>query len=290
MTGDTTLRGQPFVKMSGGGNDFVVFDNRSGWFPLASAGAIVAGLCRGGLGIGADAVLLLEEDSAADFRMRYFNADGGEAPMCGNGALCIARYARLIGAAKGSDVRFLTGSGPLRATVPDPARPEVILHLARPRHLTLDYPDLATGPYRRVGFLDTATPHVVALVDDAESHDVSGAGAALRDEARWNPPGTNVNFITVTDRHTLRMRTYERGVEDETLSCGTGATASAILAHLWGLVDPPVTVRTSGGFPLTIGFSTSGEAGHQTGGDDLPEAPTLAGDARIIFRGTLEDV
>lgn len=279
------LRDRAFVKMSGGGNDFVVFDNRTGWFPRDASGReLVARICRRGLGVGADAVLLLESDDALDFRMVYYNADGGEAPMCGNGALCIARYARLLGVVDAEVVEFVTGSGPFRARVADPHHPAVTLWLVPPRDLAVRHADLEVGAYRRVGFLDTSTPHVVALVDDVEAHDVAGEAARLRRDPRWDPPGTNVNFITVRDRSTLRMRTYERGVEAETLSCGTGATASAILTHLWGLTDPPVTVLTSGGMPLVVDFSPGQP------GAGPPADPRLTGDARIVYRGTLAEV
>jgi diaminopimelate epimerase len=272
--------------MSGGGNDFVVFDDRTGWFPREQAGPLVARICRRGLGVGADAVVLLGADADADFRMVYYNADGGEAPMCGNAALCIARFARLQGAVERQEMEFRTGSGLFRARVPDPERPEVTLWLVPPRDLTLDLPDLAVAPYLRVGFVDTSTPHVVALLESAaavDSLDVSAEGPSLRRHARWEPVGTNANFVAVVDRATIRMRTFEKGVEDETLSCGTGATASAILTHLWGLVDPPVTVRTTGGIPLTVDFTPSPNG-------TLPSDPRLTGDARIVFRGTLEEL
>ncbi len=281
------LRGAPFVKMSGGGNDFLVFDDRRGAFPVEGRRELVARLCRRGLGVGADAVLLLQETPDADFRMVYYNADGGEAPMCGNGALCIARYARLVGAANGEETEFLTGSGRFRARVPDPDSPDVTLWLVPPRDLVTDFPELARPPYVRVGFLDTSTPHVVALLDSleaVESHDVAVEGRRLRADPRWGPPGTNVNFVAVLDPATARMRTYERGVEAETLSCGTGATASAILTALWGLTKPPVTILTSGGIPLVVEFTPVAEPGL------TPTDPRLTGEARIVYRGTLEEV
>jgi diaminopimelate epimerase len=277
------FHGRPFVKMSGGGNDFVVFDNRDGWFPKDRSQELVARICRRGLGVGVDAVLLLEEDAQADIRMVYYNADGGEAPMCGNGALCIARYARMVGAVVDASLRLATGSGTFRARVPDPEGSEVTLWLVPPRDLQLRIPDHETPPYRRVGFVDTSTPHIVALVDDVESHDVIGEGKRFRGDPRW-APGTNANFVTVLDRRTVRMRTYERGVEDETLSCGTGATASAILTALWGLTDPPVTVRTTGGIPLIVDFSGTAES------EALPADPRLTGDARVVFRGILDEL
>lgn len=282
----TSLSERPFLKMTGGGNDFVVFDNRESWFPRAQAADVVARLCRRGLGVGADAVLLFEEDPELDFRMVYFNADGGEAPMCGNGALCIARYARMTGAVAGPQMEFATGSGPFRAEVLDPEEPRVSLWLVPPRDLALDVPDLARPPYQRVGYLDTSTPHVIALLDSVEAveaHDVAGEGRRLRHDARWNPPGTNVNFIAVHDRGRIRLRTYERGVEAETLSCGTGSTAAAILTSLWGLTDPPVVVETSGGSPLTVDFTPPSDGA-------LPGDPRLSGDARVVYRGTLSEM
>lgn len=203
--------------------------------------------------------------------------------MCGNGALCVARWARIVGAA-GEELTIMTGSGRFRAVVPDPDAPPVTLWLVPPRDLTLRYPDLESPPYRRVGYLDTSTPHVVALVDDVEARPVAEEGARLRRHPHWDPPGTNVNFVEVRGRDRLRMRTYERGVEAETLSCGTGATASSILTHLWGLTDPPIVVETTGGIPLTIDFTPSTDAAAP------PADPRLTGDARIVFRGNLEEV
>ena len=281
------VTGRAFTKMSGGGNDFIVFDDRDGWFPRDEAGPLVASLCRRGLGVGADAVVLLATDREADFRMIYYNADGGEAPMCGNAALCIARFARLVGAVGKAEMEFRTGSGPFRARVEDPAGAGVTLWLVPPRELTLDYPELATPPYRRAGFLDTSTPHVVALLVSpavVEALDLAVEGPRFRRHANWEPEGTNVNFVAVVDRSTLRMRTFEKGVEDETLSCGTGATASAILACLWGLADPPVTVLTTGGIPLVVDFTPPEDAASP------PGDPTLRGEARIVYRGTIEEI
>ncbi|CAN5894650.1 diaminopimelate epimerase [soil metagenome] len=280
------MRNREFVNMSGGCNDFVVFDDREGWFPRDRVGPLVARICRRGLGVGADAVVLLATAPDADFRMVYYNADGGEAPMCGNAALCIARFACLRGAVAREEMEFRTGSGTFRARVPDPDRPEVTLWLVPPRDLTLDLPDLAAPPFLRAGFVDTSTPHVVALLESAaavEALDVSREGPRLRRDARWGPVGTNVNFAAIVDRSTIRMRTYEKGVEDETLSCGTGATASAILTHPWGPTDPRVTVLTTGGIPLTVDFTPSADGA-------LPPDPSLTGDARIVYRGVIEEL
>lgn len=280
------LPGRAFVKMSGGGNDFIVFDDRDRTFPIDDRVDLVARLCRRGLGVGADAVLLLRGDEEADVRMLYYNADGGEAPMCGNGAMCLARYARLVGAVRGPSLMLRTGSGTFRAEVPDPDHPDVTLALVPPRDAEPEIDDLAVDPYRRVGFVNTSTPHLVALLDDAgsiEDHPVAVEGPRLRHDPRWDPPGTNVNFVVVLDRRTVRMRTFEKGVEQETLSCGTGGTASAILTAMWGLTEPPVEIVTSGGTPLVVDFSAPPESG------GLPSDPRLTGHARIVYRGTLEE-
>lgn len=289
--GDDILTGRAFVKMSGGGNDFVVFDHRDPWFPERGRKERIARLCRRGTGVGADAVLLLQDTPEADVRMVYYNADGGEAPMCGNGAMCIARYARLVGAVESEDLSLETGSGVFRARVADPEASRVTLWLVPPKDLVLRLPDLEGDSYARAGFIDTSTPHVVTLlesVDAVEAHDLSTEGRRLRMDPRWEPPGTNVNFVAVKDRSTVRMRTYERGVEAETLSCGTGATASAILTGLWGLTEPPVTVLTTGGSPLVVDFTPSAVPADRAP-TAPPSDPSLTGHARIVYRGTLEE-
>jgi len=275
------------MKMTGGGNDFVVVDDRDGAFPDDDRSAVVARLCRRRIGVGADAAVLLRDDAEADIRMVYVNADGSDAPMCGNGAMCLARCARLLGAVEGSRLTIATGSGVLHAEVPDPERPEVTLDLPPPRDLELDVPDLAGESYGRVGFLDTSTPHLVALLEDVEAlevHDVASEGARFRRDPRWDPPGTNVNFVAALDRHAVRMRTFEKGVEDETLSCGTGSAASAILTWMWGLTDPPIEIRTTGGTPLVVDFTRPALRAA------LPDDPRLTGHARIVYRGTFEEI
>ncbi len=277
------MRSHPFLKMSGGGNDFIVLDNRPHWFP--GDGEPVIRLCRRGLGVGADAVLLLEDDANADVRMVYYNADGSEAPMCGNGAMCIARYARMIDAAPQPLVRVATGSGTLEARVDDPAKPTVRLRLPEPTGLVDSYPDLEGSTYQHVGFVDTSTPHVVATVDELATHDISGEGRRLRLDSRWQPAGTNVDFVTIRDRHRIQMRTYERGVEAETLSCGTGAVAAAVLAWSWESAEPPIRVETSGGFPLEVDFTPP--AGKS---DPAALTPHLTGHACVVYSGVFEEI
>ena len=273
------LRDHPFTKMSGGGNDFVVLDDRAHWFPRADPD-LIESLCRRGTGVGADALLLFDHSERADFRMTYFNADGGRAPMCGNGAMCIARWARRLGHVAGPDIRIDTDAGVVRARVRDPDRPDVTLWLGPPRDLTeaLEIDD--AGQFERLGYVDTTTPHVVALVSDVSTLDVAREGRRLRSHERFEPAGTNVNFISITDRSSIRMRTYERGVEAETLSCGTGATAAAILAWRWGRVDPPVRVVPPGGYPLEIDFDA----------DVAIAGPRLTGHARIVYEGVFGEI
>jgi diaminopimelate epimerase len=278
------LGGAAFWKMSGGGNDFVVFDNREGWFPKGAPG-LVAGLCARGLGVGADAVLLLEHAATpgAAFRMVYFNADGGEAPMCGNGALCIARLARELGLVARGEVEFETGAGRYRAELFPDSPSRVRLAMRDPTGVRPSLPEIEARGYIHAGFADTGTPHLIALVPDLAGVDVTGEGAALRHHSLFQPAGTNVNFAAVLGRGELAIRTYERGVEGETLSCGTGAAAAALLTHLWELTCPPVLVHPPGGLDLVIGFEAALAAGTGTAFRNV----TLEGDARIVFSGTL---
>jgi diaminopimelate epimerase len=275
--------------MSGGGNDFVAFDNRGGWFPKDDP-ELVRAICARGLGVGADAVLLLEEPMegrttapSSDaphprFRMLYYNADGSEASMCGNGALCIARLALELGMGGEGWVAFQTGAGTYRAKL-DPASPErVWLSMRDPHSLVPRIPDIEARGYTHVGFIDTGTPHLVVLVPDVRQVDVEREGAALRGNALFKPEGLNVNFVAVLNPHELDIRTYERGVEAETLSCGTGGAAAAMLGHLWGLTASPVTVHPPSGCDLRVAFDRT-DAGFAR--------LELEGDARIVFSAKL---
>ena len=269
--------------MSGGGNDFIVFDNRDGWFPKEDAQAVAA-LCARGIGVGGDAVLLLERPSGpdVDFRMVYYNADGGEAPMCGNGALCIARLGCELGLGSGGVVEFETGSGPYRAKLFNDAPSTVLLSMRDPCDLRPSLPEIEELGYAHAGFANTGTPHLVVTVPDLNRMDMERHGPALRSHPLFQPHGLNVDFVAVLGRNELALRTYERGVEAETLSCGTGAAAAAVLTHLWQLTDPPVTVHPPGGFDLTIDFErVAGPTGATF------QRLTLQGDARIIYRGIL---
>ena len=264
-----------FTKMVGAGNDFIVIDNRRGELPDGEARrSLLSTWCARRLGVGADGVLLVENDEASAFRMRYYNADGGEAEMCGNGGRCIARFAHINGIAP-AQMTFVSMAGRHEAEV---RGENVKLGMTEPHgaHLNDTLPLAADTP--TVSFLNTGVPHVVEIVGDVETIDVVARGREIRYHERFAPAGTNANFIEPLDRRTFRIRTYERGVEDETLACGTGTTAAAILGCLLGHFDSPVTGITRSGLPLTIHFTCNGE--HVS---DV----FLEGEARVVYTGTL---
>jgi diaminopimelate epimerase len=265
----------PFFKMSGAGNDFVVLDNRQAQVSgdLNRFAESVADRKRG---IGGDGVLLVEPSSRKDFRMRYFNADGSEADMCGNGGRCIARFANLVGAA-GTKMQFENLAGDFQATVlPDG---QVDLQMTLPHSMKLDMELPVDGKTLKGHFLNTGVPHVVVPVDDIDAVDVFNLGKALRFHEAFAPKGTNANFVQVTGPNSISVRTYERGVEDETLACGTGSVAAAILMARSGKVASPVAVKTHGGDILTISFDLKG---------DSAENVFLKGQAEVTFEGQLD--
>ncbi len=260
-----------FYKMSGTGNDFVLLDNRDGSLPR-DLGGLVARLCHRRNGVGADGVLLIERAAGVGFRMRYLNADGGEVAFCGNGGRCIAWFAHAIGAAPAA-MAFEAGDGAHRAEV---AGRRVKLSMREPRDVRLSFILDLEGRGYAASFADTGVPHAVVPVAELDSFDVAGVGRRIREHRMFLPDGANANFIEVLDRHRLRIRTYERGVEDETLACGTGATAAAVTAALRGLADSPVDCETRGGEVLTVHFDRDG--------DDIARV-FLEGDVRLLFTG-----
>lgn len=270
-----------FTKMTGAGNDFIVLDNRDGKIPEQGRGPLFRSWCRRRLGVGADGVLLVEPPmgGVADFRMRYYNADGGEAEMCGNGARCIARFANLVGAAP-DRMAFEAEAGLLRATV---SGEDVILDMRDPhslrRDVKLGLEEIEGGT---VDTINTGVPHAVAFVRGIEAVDVKALGARIRHHEALSPAGANANFAELLDTGRIAMRTYERGVEDETLACGTGAVAVALIAYLKKLASPPVEIVTSGGPVLKILFEDTEEA--EGGGFS---GVRLEGEARIVYEGEL---
>ena len=264
----------PFVKMSGAGNDFVVIDNRALHHALTREQ--IARLCDRHFGIGADGLLAVEpaDGATADFRMRYYNADGGEAEMCGNGARCFARYVHPLRRANAEEVRFLTPAGLITAQY---VGEEVRIGLTAPTEMRIDQrADFGWGEIE-YHFMNTGVPHVVVYVDDAEKAEIIAHGRAIRRSAIF-PRGTNVNFVQVKDSGKLIVRTYERGVEDETLACGTGVVAAALLTHRVRRLPLPLYVKVRGGDVLTVNARAEGDAFHDV---------TLTGPAKEVFSGEI---
>jgi len=263
-----------FSKMNGAGNDFVLIDNRVGDLQLA-ADQIVK-ICDRHRGVGADGVLVLERaTNGADFRMRYYNADGGEAEMCGNGARCFARYASRVAGPK-EELSFETPAGVIGATLQGEL---VRLEMSAPKDLrlgiTVPLPDRQVAAH----FVNSGVPHVIVPVDDLEKVDVRALGSAIRRHDLFAPKGANANFLKERGERQIAIRTYERGVEDETLACGTGVVASALIFAALKNVSGPIGVLVRGGNELQVGFDRSG---------DQFKNVTLTGPADFVFEGTID--
>jgi diaminopimelate epimerase len=264
----------PFVKMTGAGNDFVVIDNRARRHALSAAQ--IERLCHRRFGIGADGLLAVEpaDGPGADFRMRYYNADGGEAEMCGNGARCFARFVQAMPRAEVERVRFLTPAGLITG---DYLGGEVRVNLTEPTETKIrQRADFGWGEIE-YHFMNTGVPHVVLFVPDVEKAEIVAHGRAIRRSPVF-PRGTNVNFVQVVDAQNLLVRTYERGVEDETLACGTGVTAAALLTNRVRGNPLPLRLKVRGGDILTVGARGDGE-----GFRDV----TLTGPAVEVFSGEI---
>jgi len=263
-----------FTKMNGAGNDFVLVDNRAGKIDLNRTQ--IARLCDRHRGIGADGVLLLENSSDhADFRMRYFNADGGEAEMCGNGARCFARFANKVAGANGK-ISFETPAGVISAEL---AGDRVTLQMTDPTNLRLSVPLQIGAEKKTVHFINSGVPHVVVPVARVDDIEVLRDGSALRRHEMFSPKGANVNFIEKRGTDRIAIRTYERGVEDETLACGTGVVASAVIFAATENVKGPIEVMVHGGDTLRVGFEKI---------DKEFRNVTLTGPAEFVFEGTIE--
>jgi diaminopimelate epimerase len=277
-------RSIPFTKMSGSGNDFLVIDNRAGLFHDVDIADMTRRLCRHRLSVGADGIILisapLRGDDSVAYAWRYINADGTDGEMCGNGAMCAARFAVRTGIA-GPHHRFQTVSGVVEAwanrdsttasiaiTDPGPVEPPVTVSVCG-RSLTCTR-------------IVVGVPHIVIVVDDADAfadpNTFAQIGRALRLHDSFAPAGTNVNVVSRIDRDTWRMRTYERGVEAETLACGTGAVASAIVLGAAECAPNPVRIRTSGGPNLTVSYQLR---------DGNATNVRLSGHAAVIYDGVL---
>lgn len=253
----------PFYKYQGTGNDFVMIDNRANVFDRTNR-SLVADLCHRRFGIGADGLILLTSSKDYDFEMVYFNSDGNESTMCGNGGRCLVKFAYDLGVI-GNETTFIAVDGPHKAYVKDNL---VHLHMIDVEQMNIQ-PDYY--------FLNTGSPHYVQAVQGIDSYNVFDNGKSIRYSETFQPGGTNVNFMEEING-ILKVRTYERGVEDETYSCGTGVTAAAIASTKLGM-KPPVNITTLGG-ALQVTF-TENASGKYT---DV----YLIGPAERVFEGQIE--
>lgn len=263
-----------FWKMHGASNDFILVDDRNKKFPVRDK-KWIAEIASRRTGVGCEGVILIQPSAKADFRMRFFNPDGGEVEMCGNGARCVAKLACEIKAAPAM-MTIDTVAGILRARA---LGDKVRLWLTKPVDWRMNKVIKVIGQNLRYGFVNTGVPHFVAEMKDLDKCDVQKLGAGVRYHRDFAPAGTNANFIKVTGPHSIKVRTYERGVEAETLACGTGITASALIASRLGKVKPPVMVTAASGDILVVDFMLTGD-----GADNV----TLLGPAVHAFQGVLE--
>ena len=267
-----------FYKLQGSGNDFVAIDNRALNIPPEAMPEVAVRLCKRAFGVGADVLFFLEEapaGSGAAYAWRFFNADGSRPAMCGNAARCAAKLACHLKIAPARHV-LLTEAGPIEAEVLPDGR-QVKVQLTSPKDFTPNIALATEGGSFEVHFVDTGVPHVVVFVQDLPTVDVATIGIAIRFNKRFAPAGTNVNFVQVKDAGSLLLRTYERGVEGETLACGTGAAAAQVVARNLGLTGDEVEVTTSGGEKLRV--SLDGDKLFLTGGAEMVFAGDLFPDA-----------
>lgn len=253
-----------FYKYQGAGNDFVIIDNRDNNIQLSTAQ--INFLCDRRFGIGADGLMLLENADGFDYKMLYYNADGNESTMCGNGGRCIAAFAKKIEAAQ-AEQHFIAIDGPHLATIIE--ADTVALQMKNINHIEID---------KEASILDTGSPHFVKFVTKLDGIDVVTAGRDIRNRERFQPKGINVNFVEVVDDK-IKVRTYERGVEDETLACGTGVTAAAIAAacNKTGIIETDVEAM---GGDLKVRFNKINS--------NQIEDIWLTGSAKLVFEGEIE--
>ena len=269
-----------FVKMHGAGNDFVMIDDRDGALEaLFGRDAllrvrVLSAIGARGTGVGCEGIILVQRSTTADFRMRFFNPDGSEAEMCGNGARCVAAFAREIGAATSDTMRFETIAGLVDA--------EIISHpsslILHPSSLLVKIA-LPDPKDLREDFVNSGVPHKIVSVEDLEHADVEGEGRRIRYSEEFAPAGTNVDFVRYRPPHDADIRTYERGVEAESGACGTGSVAAAVVGVAQYGLSFPVAVHTVKGFELTIGGECVGTSFRSV---------TLTGPVARVFDGEID--
>ena len=276
------MRNIKFTKIVASGNDFIIIENREPCLSGRQARTdnrrlsfLTKKICDRKFGVGADGMLVLEKSRIADIRMRIFNADGSEAEMCGNGARCVALWATENREPRTENLTIETKAGIIRAQL---KAGSVKIRLTNPKNIKLDLPIKVNNRTLKVNFIDTGVPHVVIFVQGLEKIDVFNLGRAIRYHQRFSPRGTNVDFVEVTAGDSINIRTYERGVEDETLACGTGSTAAALIFALKSASTGEVYVGTKSGEILKVYFQRSGNRFSEV---------WLEGRASIVFRGEI---
>lgn len=262
-----------FHKISGSGNDFIIIDNTDNTISLSKSR--IEKLCRRRTGIGADGLILVNPSDKYDFAMQYFNDDGMEADMCGNGGRSIALYAYNRGIVDTKEMVFSSKKGVHRAFIK--GSNTVKLQLSDPHSMEFDREILIDNEKIRGDYLNTGVPHFVILTEDIDNIDVNGLGRSVRMHPAFAPEGANVDFVQAAGPGRVFMRTYERGVENETLACGTGAVASALSASRFLGIDPPVEIITHSGETLTVDFKY----------DDTYSAVYLEGRVTPVYRGEI---
>jgi diaminopimelate epimerase len=264
----------PFFKMCGSGNDFIIVDNRRKMLHEADFPTLARQLCARTISVGADGFVVVEDAPNADFKWHFFNSDGSRAEMCGNGARCVARFAALTGIA-GTDMTFDTDAGAIAARV---RGERVKIRMTDPRDLLPEKRvETESGPLT-AAFIDTGVPHLVLAVADVDEADVMALGRELRYHPDFAPAGTNVNFAAAREDGRIFNRTYERGVEGESLACGTGSVAAALIMADRERIASPVTVVPRSGETLTVYYQKTEGRFHQV---------FLEGNARVICTGEL---
>jgi diaminopimelate epimerase len=263
-----------FTKMAGGGNDFVVIDNRTA--KLTDASELTRRICTRALSVGADGLILIEHSTRATFKMRYYNADGSLAVFCGNGTRCAARFA-FVNVIAGKKMTIETDAGIVGAEIGEGG--SVTLSLPSPMSFRASRPLRVGATEVQGSSIVVGVPHyVVFLRGDLWQHDITPMGRAIRTHPDLQPDGANVNFVAVHDEHSIDVRTYERGVEGETMACGSGVVASAVTSALFGKTRSPISVLTRSGITLEVSFTLV---------DGHAEEVRLRGDARVIYRAAL---
>lgn len=279
MNAVSQLHGLPFYKMTGSGNDFVFFDGRDVDTSAVTRPEVVAAICNRYNGIGADGLVVLEPATApADARILYFNSDGSAADLCGNATLCSTTLSVVLGLAAGPQLTLETPAGLIRGRAAGD-QPEIELGRAHGAPLQAEI-TLGAGE-QQIGFVQAGIPHLVVLCDDADAVDVERRGPALRRHLATGAAGANVNWTSPRADGSWRYRTFERGVEGETLACGTGAIATAVQLVEWGKTESPVSIRSSSGRDLIVSLVRRSDGFWQ---------PSLRGEGRIVYSGRIESL